>query len=44
MTVRIPQGVCHAYFNTSPTDSVILATFSPGIAPHTTGREGCPQS
>ena len=28
-TVVIPQGVCHAYFNGSPTDSVLLATFSP---------------
>ena len=28
-TVVIPKGVCHAYFNLSPTDSVLLATFSP---------------
>ncbi len=27
--VVIPKGVCHAYFNLSPTDSVLLATFSP---------------
>ena len=38
MTVRIPQGVCHAYYNTSPTDSVLLVTFSPGIA----ARADCP--
>lgn len=28
-TVVIPKGVCHAYHNTSPNDSVIIATFSP---------------
>ena len=28
-TVVIPKGVCHAYYNTSGEDSVILATFSP---------------
>ncbi len=28
-TVVIPKGVCHAYFNLSATDSVLLATFSP---------------
>lgn len=28
-TVVIPKGVCHAYHNTSPEDSVIMATFSP---------------
>ena len=38
MTVRIPQGVCHAYYNTSPTDSVLLVTFSPGIS----ARAVCP--
>jgi mannose-6-phosphate isomerase-like protein (cupin superfamily) len=27
--VVIPKGVCHAYYNTSEEDSVILATFSP---------------
>jgi mannose-6-phosphate isomerase-like protein (cupin superfamily) len=27
--VIIPKGVCHAYYNTSGEDSVILATFSP---------------
>jgi mannose-6-phosphate isomerase-like protein (cupin superfamily) len=27
--VIIPKGVCHAYFNLSADDSVILATFSP---------------
>jgi quercetin dioxygenase-like cupin family protein len=26
-TVIIPKGVCHAYHNTSPSDSVLLATF-----------------
>ncbi|MGC2236245.1 MAG: cupin domain-containing protein [Pyrinomonadaceae bacterium] len=30
-TVVIPKGVCHAYHNTSHSDSVLLATFSPGI-------------
>jgi hypothetical protein len=27
--VVVPKGVCHAYYNTSAKDSVILATFSP---------------
>jgi mannose-6-phosphate isomerase-like protein (cupin superfamily) len=27
--VVIPKGVCHAYFNQSPSDSVLVATFSP---------------
>ena len=27
--VVIPKGVCHAYYNLSKEDSVILATFSP---------------
>lgn len=27
--IVIPKGVCHAYFNQSPTDSVLFATFSP---------------
>jgi quercetin dioxygenase-like cupin family protein len=26
-TIIIPKGVCHAYYNTSPSDSVLLATF-----------------
>jgi quercetin dioxygenase-like cupin family protein len=30
-TVVVPKGVCHAYHNTSPSDSVLLATFSPPI-------------
>jgi mannose-6-phosphate isomerase-like protein (cupin superfamily) len=30
-TVVIPKDVCHAYHNTSSSDSVLLATFSPGI-------------
>jgi quercetin dioxygenase-like cupin family protein len=30
-TVVIPKGVCHAYYNTSESDSVLLATFSPAI-------------
>jgi quercetin dioxygenase-like cupin family protein len=30
-TVVIPKGVCHAYHNTSPGDSVLLATFSPAV-------------
>jgi mannose-6-phosphate isomerase-like protein (cupin superfamily) len=31
MTVVIPKGTCHAYFNASDVDSVLLATFSPAI-------------
>ena len=31
ITVVIPNGMCHAYFNTSDSDSVLLATFSPAI-------------
>jgi mannose-6-phosphate isomerase-like protein (cupin superfamily) len=27
--VVVPKNVCHAYFNLSPTDSVLFATFSP---------------
>ena len=27
--VVVPKGVCHAYYNLSQTDSVLLATFSP---------------
>jgi quercetin dioxygenase-like cupin family protein len=27
--VLVPKGVCHAYYNDSKDDSVILATFSP---------------
>jgi oxalate decarboxylase/phosphoglucose isomerase-like protein (cupin superfamily) len=27
--VVIPKGVCHAYYNLSESDSVLLATFSP---------------
>jgi len=30
-TVVIPKGMCHAYYNTSPTDSVLFATFSPAV-------------
>ena len=30
-TVVIPQGTCHAYYNTAESDSVLLATFSPAI-------------
>jgi mannose-6-phosphate isomerase-like protein (cupin superfamily) len=30
-TVVIPKGMCHAYYNTAETDSVLLATFSPAI-------------
>ncbi len=29
-TVLVPKGVCHAFHNTSHSDSVLLATFSPG--------------
>ena len=28
-TIVVPQGVSHAYFNTSPSDSVLIATLSP---------------
>ena len=28
-TVVVPQGVSHAYFNTSPSDSVLIATLTP---------------
>lgn len=31
MTVVIPKGVCHAYYNTAESDSVLLATFSPAL-------------
>lgn len=27
--IVIPKGVCHAYYNLSETDSVLMATFSP---------------
>jgi quercetin dioxygenase-like cupin family protein len=39
-TVVIPKGVCHAYYNTADSDSVLLATFSPGVPAH--GK--CPES
>ncbi|HEX8285554.1 MAG TPA: cupin domain-containing protein [Pyrinomonadaceae bacterium] len=38
MTIIVPQGTCHAYYNTSPTDSVLIATFSPPSP----GRADCP--
>jgi quercetin dioxygenase-like cupin family protein len=28
-TIVVPQGVSHAYFNTSPSDSVLIATLTP---------------
>ena len=28
-TIVVPKGVSHAYFNTSPSDSVLIATLSP---------------
>jgi len=28
-TIAVPKGVSHAYFNTSPSDSVLIATLSP---------------
>ena len=31
MTVVIPKGMCHAYYNTAESDSVLLATFSPAL-------------
>jgi quercetin dioxygenase-like cupin family protein len=37
-TVVVPKGVCHAFHNTCDTDSVLLATFSPGIP---TAADGC---
>lgn len=39
-TVVIPKDVCHAYYNTAEPDSVLLATFSPGLPGHGT----CPES
>jgi len=33
-TVVIPKGVCHAYHNLSPSDSVLIATFSPTDSTH----------
>ena len=45
--VVVPKGVCHAYFNTAPGDSVLLATFSPinskDSCPTTGGEQGGPQ-
>ena len=38
-TVVVPKGVCHAFHNTSDTDSVLLATFSPADPTH---ADGCP--
>jgi quercetin dioxygenase-like cupin family protein len=32
--VVIPKGVCHAYHNLSPSDSVLIATFSPTDSTH----------
>ena len=34
MTIVIPKGMCHAYYNTAESDSVLLATFSPAIPDH----------
>jgi quercetin dioxygenase-like cupin family protein len=31
-TIVVPQGVSHAYVNTSPSDSVLIATLSPATA------------
>lgn len=31
ITVVIPKNMCHAYYNTAESDSVLLATFSPPI-------------
>lgn len=33
-TVVIPKGVCHAYYNTADSDSVLLAAFSPALPAH----------
>lgn len=40
-TVVVPKGMCHAFHNTSGTDSVLLATFSPADP---TPNDGCPQN
>jgi quercetin dioxygenase-like cupin family protein len=40
-TVVVPKGACHAFHNTSPTDSVLLATFSPADP---TPTQGCARS
>jgi quercetin dioxygenase-like cupin family protein len=37
-TVVVPKGTCHAFHNTSDTDSVLLATFSPADPSH---KDGC---
>jgi quercetin dioxygenase-like cupin family protein len=36
-TVVVPKGVCHAFHNTSGSDSVLLATFSPADPSHVDG-------
>ncbi len=38
-TIVVPKNVCHAFHNTSDTDSVLLATFSPADPSHI---DGCP--
>lgn len=40
-TIVVPKGTCHAFHNTSDTDSVLLATFSPADPSH---KDGCPQN
>lgn len=40
-TVVVPKGACHAFHNTSATDSVLLATFSPADP---TPIQGCASS
>lgn len=40
-TIVVPKGTCHAFHNTSDTDSVLLATFSPADPSH---EDGCPQN
>ena len=40
-TIVVPKGTCHAFHNTSDTDSVLLATFSPADPSH---NDGCPQN
>lgn len=37
-TIVVPKNTCHAFHNTSDTDSVLLATFSPADPSH---KDGC---
>ncbi|HEX8633091.1 MAG TPA: cupin domain-containing protein [Pyrinomonadaceae bacterium] len=42
-TVVVPRGMCHAFHNTSGTDSVLLVTFS-FTPPDPTAAAECPQN